>query len=83
MSKSIDYVDKLFSNARALIDCDRAIMVKRYGEAAVSFVEKTAELMPEPNADNYKIKSMLLIAYDKGFSDALDMLERVVVADAE
>lgn len=58
-------------------------MVKRYGEAAVSFVEKTAELMPEPNADNYKIKSMLLIAYDKGFADALDMLERVVVADAE
>lgn len=74
---------RVIENARALIEADRRIMVRRFSEDAVGFVEYTAEIMPSADDKDRNIKSMLLIAYDKGFADALNMIERGLEADVK
>jgi hypothetical protein len=74
---------RVIENARALIEADRRIMVRRFSEESVSYVEYTAEIMPSADDRDKNIKSMLLIAYDKGFADALNMIERGLEADVK
>ena len=50
----------------SIMDFDRRIYVRAYGEKAVSTVEKKAEIMPETNDTDTALQSMLNIAYDQG-----------------
>lgn len=64
--------------SRSLLDFDKRLFDAKFGVEAVDFVRDTAEYMPDLNAPDHLIKSMLCIAYDKGFEDALNMIERVL-----
>ncbi len=71
-------ISRLFANSQAIMDFDRKVYVKAYGEKAVSFVEVNAEAMPDTDNPNMRIQSMLNIAYDQGFRDCIEMTVRAM-----
>ena len=68
-------LDRMLNNALAIAEFDREVYVKRYGEELVSFVEKQSEFMGQPS---HNIQNSLNIAYDKGFTDCAEMVQRVI-----
>ena len=60
-------------NALAISISDRQMQVMRYGEELVSFVEKQSEFWGKPE---HHIQNSLNIAYDKGFTDCVEMVQR-------
>lgn len=68
-------LDKMLENALALANFDRELHCKRYGEELVGFVEKQSEFWGEPE---HHIQNSLNIAYDKGFVDCVQMVQRVI-----
>lgn len=73
--KVVEELDRTLENALSLSVSDREIHVRRYGEELVSFVEKQAEFWGEPE---HHIQNSLNIAYDKGFVDCVEMVQRVL-----
>lgn len=80
----VEELDRTLNNALAISDADRQMQVNRYGEELVSFIERQAEFWGEPE---HHIQNSLNIAYDKGFTDCVQMVQRVlsgfVVQEAE
>jgi hypothetical protein len=80
---TISTIQKMIENSVSIMDFDRRIYVRAFGEKAVSTVEKNAELMPETNDPDTALQSMLNIAYDQGFKDACMMIVRVLERSGE
>ncbi len=68
-------IDKMLANALVISEYDRSVYVKRYGEDRVSFIELQAEVLAEPD---HNIQACINIAYDKGFTDCIAMVQRVL-----
>lgn len=72
-------LQKQLDNAQKIIDFDKGVYSDFYTDEAIEIVQKLAEYMPdinEENANDYRIQSMLNIAYDKGFEDCILMVCR-------
>lgn len=69
----VEELDRTLNNALAISTADRQMQVMRYGEELVSFVEKQSEFWGEPE---HHIQNSLNIAYDKGFVDCVEMVQR-------
>lgn len=80
----VEELDRTLNNALAISIADREMQVMRYGEELVSFVEKQSEFWGKPE---HHIQNSLNIAYDKGFTDCVEMVQRVlsgfVIQEAE
>lgn len=71
----VEELDRMLNNALAISEYDRAVYCKRYGEDKVSFLELQAEILAEPE---HHIQACLNIAYDKGFTDCVEMVKRIL-----
>jgi hypothetical protein len=80
---TISTIQKMIENSMSIMDFDRRIYVRAFGEKAVATVEKNAELMPETNDPDTALQAMLNIAYDQGFKDACMMIVRVLEHSGE
>lgn len=80
----VEELDRTLNNALSISVSDREMHVQRYGEELVSFVERQAEFWGQPE---HHIQNSLNIAYDKGFTDCVEMVQRVlsgfVIQEAE
>lgn len=75
----VERLQKQLDNAQRIIDFDRVVYSAMYSDEAVDTVQKLCEYMPDINTENcneYRIQSMLNIAYDKGFEDCILMVCR-------
>lgn len=71
----VEELDRMLNNALAISEYDRSVYCKRYGEAKVAFLELQAEILAEPE---HHIQACLNIAYDKGFTDCVEMVKRIL-----
>lgn len=80
----VEELDRTLENALSISASDREMQVQRYGEELVCFIERQSEFWGEPE---HHIQNSLNIAYDKGFVDCVEMVQRVlhgfVIQEAE
>lgn len=68
-------IERMLNNASVISDYDREVYVRRYGEDKVAIIELQAEILAEPE---HHIQACLNIAYDKGFTDCVEMVKRIL-----
>lgn len=71
-------IAQLFNNCQSIMDFDRTVYCRAYGEDAVCYVERISEIMPDTDNPNMRIQAMLNIAYDQGFKDCVSMVIRAM-----